>query len=229
MSTCTNCHLAHTIVLMYLVLHIHILSTLLTAHDNEFNEYMNSTTAFLLHSLTPCSLFFISANSFFHWIHWSHVFNYLFLVVLIWLPFLFLWSIIGTNIHKKELFVMALRTPKGKTFPGNFAIISSSKKWVFHAILCLTFLSLYGEHICSLNRLVLTDEEDAEYWSCECLIATHKAFQLLKVMLCAFHAVWQPFQRDLYPFLPSIGGPVEKTWFFSNGPNSTSECSKLLY
>jgi hypothetical protein len=58
---------------------------------------------------------------------------------------------------------MALRTPKGKTFPGNFAIISSSKKWVFHAILCLTFLSLYGEHICSLNRLVLTDEEDAEY------------------------------------------------------------------
>jgi hypothetical protein len=50
---------------------------------------------------------------------------------------------LGTNRHKKELFVMAVRTPAGKTFPGNFAIIPSSKKWVFHAIFRLAFLELW--------------------------------------------------------------------------------------
>ena len=34
----------------------------------------------------------------------------------------------GTNRHRKELFVMAVRTPSGKTFPGNFSIIPSAKK-----------------------------------------------------------------------------------------------------
>jgi len=65
---------------------------------------------------------------------------------------------------------MAIQPPTGRTFPGNFTIIPSAKKCVFHAIYCLAFLSLYGEHICSLNRLVLTDEEDAEYGSFENLI-----------------------------------------------------------
>jgi len=45
----------------------------------------------------------------------------------------------GTNRHRKELFVMAVRTPGGKTFSGNFSIIPSAKKWVFHAIFCLAF------------------------------------------------------------------------------------------
>jgi hypothetical protein len=57
----------------------------------------------------------------------------------------------GTNNQKKELFVMAVHSPTGKTFPGNFTIIPSAKKWVCHAIHCLAFLSLYGEHICLLN------------------------------------------------------------------------------
>ncbi len=69
----------------------------------------------------------------------------------------------GVNWHKKELFVMAVRTPCGKTFPGNFTIIPSSKKWVFHAIFRLAFLELYGDEVCSMNRLVLNDEEDAKY------------------------------------------------------------------
>jgi hypothetical protein len=73
----------------------------------------------------------------------------------------------------KELFVMAVCSPTGKTFPGNFTIIPSAKKWVFRAIYCLAFLSLYGEHICSLKQLVITDEEDAEYCSFETLILTH--------------------------------------------------------
>jgi hypothetical protein len=51
-----------------------------------------------------------------------------------------------------------VRTPCGKTFPGNFTVIPSSKKWVFHAIFCLdNFLELYGDEVCSMNRLVLTD------------------------------------------------------------------------
>ena len=98
---------------------------------------------------------------------------------------------------------MAIRTPTGKTFPGNFTIIPSSKKWVFHAIYRLAFVSLYGEHICSLNRLVLTDEEDAEYRSFESLIKTHEIFHSSYVMLCTFHAIWQPFKRDIYHLLPS--------------------------
>ena len=66
----------------------------------------------------------------------------------------------SVNWHKKELFVTAVRTPCRKTFPGNFAIIPSSKKWVFQAIVHLVFLELYGDKVCSMNRLVLTDEED---------------------------------------------------------------------
>ena len=118
----------------------------------------------------------------------------------------------GTNRHRKELFVMAVRTPAGQTFPGNFAIIPSAKKWVFHAIFRLAFLELYGDTVCSMNRLVLTDEEDAEYRSFESLIATNDKFKNSKVMLCIFHAIWQPFKRDIYPLCPrksTKGKPLE--------------------
>ena len=118
----------------------------------------------------------------------------------------------GTNRHRKELFVMAVRTPSGKTFPGNFSIIPSAKKWVFHAIFRLAFLELYGDEVCSMNRLVLTDEEDAEYRSFESLIATNVIFKKSKVMLCIFHAIWQPFKRDIYPLCPKKskkGKPLE--------------------
>jgi hypothetical protein len=97
---------------------------------------------------------------------------------------------------------MAIQTATGKTFLGYFSIIPSAKKCVFYAIFHLAFLSLYGQHISSLNRLVLTDEEDAEHCSFECLIATHDAFRLSKVMLYTFHAIWQPFKLDIYHLLP---------------------------
>jgi hypothetical protein len=35
-----------------------------------------------------------------------------------------------------------------------------------------------------MNRFVLTDEEDAEYCSFECLLASHDTFRLSKVLLC---------------------------------------------
>ncbi len=98
---------------------------------------------------------------------------------------------------------MAARSPSGKTFPGNFTIIPSAKKWVFHAIYCLGFLSLYGEHICSLNWLVIMDEEDAEYRSFATLILTHEMFWSSTVMLCTFHAIWHSFKRDINHLLPS--------------------------
>jgi hypothetical protein len=101
-------------------------------------------------------------------------------------------------------------TNTGETFPGNYTIIPSSKKWVFHSIFRLAFLSLYGEHVCSMNRLVLTDEEDAEYRAFETMIEIHDAFCSSKVMLCTFHAIWQPFKWDLYNLLPSKKSPKGK-------------------
>ncbi len=147
---------------------------------------MNSATHFLLHSLTPCFFhceFISSLNSLHTWIQW------MFVALLFLQPFYYC-SGTGTNLNKQELFVMAIRAPTGRTFPGNFTIILSSKKWVFHAIFRHAFLSLYGEFICSLNRFVLTNEEDAEYLSFECSIETHNVFQFSRVILCAFHAVW---------------------------------------
>ena len=119
----------------------------------------------------------------------------------------------GTNRHQKELFVMAVRTPCGKTFPGNFSIIPSSKKWVFHAIFRLAFLELYGDKVCSMNRQVLTDEEDAEYRSFESLIATNDIFKLSKVMLCIFHAICAIY---IYFVSKNIKkgatNPIDKSW-----------------
>ncbi len=77
-----------------------------------------------------------------------------------WISFHICFFSSGTNRHRKELFVMAVRTPSGKTFPCNFSIVPSAKKWVFHAIFRLAFLELYGDEVCSMNRLVLTDEEE---------------------------------------------------------------------
>jgi hypothetical protein len=47
------------------------------------------------------------------------------------------------------------------------------------------------------------DEEDAEYRSFETLILTHEMFRSSTVVLCMFHAIWQPFMRDIHHLLPS--------------------------
>jgi hypothetical protein len=130
----------------------------------------------------------------------------------------------GTNRHRKELFVMAVRTPSGKTFPRNFSIIPSAKKWVLHAIFHLAFLELYGDEVCSMNRLVLTDEEDAEYRSFESLIATNVIFKKSKVMLCIFRAIWQPFKCNIYPLCPKKS-KKEKPFEFSKVGSAWGENS----
>ena len=40
----------------------------------------------------------------------------------------------GTNRQRMDLFKMAIRTPEGKTFPGNLTVIPSGRRWVFHCI-----------------------------------------------------------------------------------------------
>ncbi len=68
--------------------------------------------------------------------------------------------------------------------------------------LIVALLSLYGKHICLLNQLVITDDEDADYCSFETLILTHELFWSSTVMLHTFHAIWQAFKRDIYHLLP---------------------------
>jgi hypothetical protein len=89
---------------------------------------------------------------------------------------------------------MAVRTPSGKTLPGNLAIIPSEQSWVFHTIYQYAFPHLYSSEVCSRNRLVLTK-------SFEALIETTSVFKQSTVMLCTFHGVWMAFKKDLLTLL----------------------------
>ena len=111
------------------------------------------------------------------------------------------YVLIGTNRQKKQLFVMAVRTPSGSTLPGNLTIVPSEQKWVFYSIYQLAFPHLYSVDVCSRNRLVLTDEDDALYKSFESLIQTNDVFKRSKVMLCTFHAIWMSFKKDIQPLV----------------------------
>ncbi len=108
---------------------------------------------------------------------------------------------IGTNCQKKQLFVMTVRTPSGKTLPGYLAIIFSEQSWVFHAIYQYAFPHLYSSKVCSRICLVLIDEDEAEYKSFEALIETTSDFKQSTVMLCTFHGVWIAFKKDLLTLL----------------------------
>jgi len=55
--------------------------------------------------------------------------------------------------------------------------------------------------VCFRNRLVLTDEDEAEYRSFEDLIQVTKEFSKSSVMLCTFHGVWMAFKKDLITLL----------------------------
>ncbi len=67
---------------------------------------------------------------------------------------------------------MAVRTSSGTTLPGNFTIIPSEQKWVFHTIYQLAFPKLYANEVFSQNCVVITDEDEAEYWLFESVIET---------------------------------------------------------
>ena len=111
----------------------------------------------------------------------------------------------GTNRQKRDLFMMAIRFPTGETFPGNLTILPSGKRWIFQFIYQMAFVNLYGSTTCGRNRLTLCDEDDAEYGPFEQCISTMKEFQKSRLMLCLFHAVWQPFKKEIFPLLPKKG------------------------
>jgi hypothetical protein len=75
------------------------------------------------------------------------------------------------------------------------------QKWVFHALYQRAFPHLYSSEVCFRNRLVLTDEDKAEYWSFEALIQVTKEFAKSSVMLCTFHGIWMAFKKDLITLL----------------------------
>ena len=107
----------------------------------------------------------------------------------------------GTNRQQRELFIAAVRSASGDTLAVNLTIIPSAQKWVFNAIYKLAFPSLYTYNVCSMNRLVLTDEDEAEYAPFQSAILTMPEFSKSHVMLCTFHGIWQSFKKDLYPLL----------------------------
>ncbi len=96
---------------------------------------------------------------------------------------------------------MAICTPSGTTLPGNLTTIPSEQKWVFHAIYQLAFPHLYSSDVCSRNRLVLMDKNDAEYKSFKSVIESIDDFKRSMVVLCTFHGIWMAFKKDLLPLL----------------------------
>ena len=51
--------------------------------------------------------------------------------------------------------------------------------------------------MCARNRLVLTDEDPAEYSPMENLIVTENHFKKSTVMLCTFHGIWMAFKQAI--------------------------------
>ena len=107
----------------------------------------------------------------------------------------------SVNKQKSDLFMLAIRTPSGKTFPGNFTFIPSGRSWVFQTIYQYAFTSLFGTTVCSYNRLALFDDDFAERGPFESCIATLPHFGKSRVMLCVFHAVWMPFKEGIMKFI----------------------------
>jgi hypothetical protein len=96
---------------------------------------------------------------------------------------------------------MAICTSSGTTLPCNLTIIPSEQKWVFHAIYQLAFPELYSIEVCSQNRIVITDEDEAEYWSFKSMIETSEVFSRSKVLICTFHGIWMAFEKDVLALL----------------------------
>ncbi len=55
--------------------------------------------------------------------------------------------------------------------------------------------------MCSRDRLVLTDEDDAKYKSFKSVIESIDDFKMSTAMLGTFHGIWLAFKKDLLPLL----------------------------
>jgi hypothetical protein len=68
------------------------------------------------------------------------------------------------------------------------------------------------------------------YYSIEAQAAQPAIFNRLSLLLLLLLLLSLSLSLSLsLLLLLLLGGSVEKMWFFSNGPNSTSECFNLLY
>ena len=105
------------------------------------------------------------------------------------------------NRQNTDMFVLAIRTPNGDTFPANVTFIPSGKRWVFECIFRYAFVALFGTVTISQNRLALFDEDNAEFGPYEHCILTMLEYEKSKVMLCVFHALWMPFKKEIFPLI----------------------------
>jgi hypothetical protein len=107
----------------------------------------------------------------------------------------------GVNRQKQDMLVLAIRTPSGVTFPANVTFIPSGRRWVFECVYRYAFVALFGKVTISRNWLALFDEDNAEYGPFQHCIQTVPEYAKSRVMLCAFHAVWMPFKKNIYPLI----------------------------
>lgn len=76
------------------------------------------------------------------------------------------------------------------------------KAWVFRYVFKYIFPSFYGQITVQRNRLVLTDEEEAEFRTMGSLIKVDQNYINSTSMLCTFHAIWQPYKENIRNKLP---------------------------
>ena len=112
----------------------------------------------------------------------------------------------NTNRQKRNLFLMVVKDASGETFIGNGTVVPSEKRWVFHRVYHDFFLILYGEHTISRNRLIITDDDDAEHGPLDNLIVTTDYYKNTIHMLCIFHAIIMPYKEQVYSKLPKKPG-----------------------
>ena len=84
-----------------------------------------------------------------------------------------------TNYNYTDLFIIAIRTPNGETFPDNLTVIPSGKRWIFVCVYQLAFIQLYREITCLCNCLALCDKDNSEYGPFGNCIAAVSYFQKL--------------------------------------------------
>lgn len=117
----------------------------------------------------------------------------------------------STNRQNKPLFLMVVKDANGETHIGNISVLPSEKKWVFNEVIRTIFITLYGTETIKRNRLILTDEDSAEYEPVMNAINTTNAYSNSSHMLCVFHALAKKFKEMVYPKLPhdKSGGLTE--------------------
>ena len=107
-----------------------------------------------------------------------------------------------TKRQKRDMFVLCTKDSDGKAYTTNLTVVPSGKSWVFDTIYKEAFISLYGETTVSQNRLAVVDEDVSEIRPFESAIKCLSTYKGSYLMICVFHAVWEPFNKEVKPFLP---------------------------